>query len=141
MVDYGKLLKHATNQMNKTMALYAKQYGLTGTQMSIIDFVGQHERVLQRDIEDEFNIQRSTATVALQKMETRGLIVRTAAADDARQKLVRLAPKAQALFQVVTQFIAEQQAAMTAAFTSEERATFVRMLQYFTQLNTPESDS
>ncbi|MFD1484047.1 MarR family winged helix-turn-helix transcriptional regulator [Lacticaseibacillus baoqingensis] len=137
MVDYGKLLKHATNQMNKAMDAYAKQFDLTGMQMSIIDFVGQHEQVLQRDIETEFNIQRSTATVALQRMEARGLISRTIAADDARQKMVRLAPKAQALYHTVTAYIAQQQTAMTTAFTPAQRALFVQMLQYFTELNTP----
>ncbi|KRM87987.1 MarR family winged helix-turn-helix transcriptional regulator [Lacticaseibacillus thailandensis] len=76
MPTLGKIIKHATNQMNQSMDQYAKQFGLTGTQMSIIDFIGTHKRVLQRDIEREFNIQRSTATVALQRMERAALIHR-----------------------------------------------------------------
>ncbi|KRK39873.1 MarR family winged helix-turn-helix transcriptional regulator [Loigolactobacillus bifermentans] len=134
-MDYGKLLKHATNQMNKGMDAYAKQFDLTGTQMSIIDFIGNQQQVLQRDIEAEFNIQRSTATVALQRMEKRGLVVRQPAATDGRQKTVVLTAKAQQLHQVVSQYIAKQQNAMNAAFTPAECETFVRMLQYFITLN------
>lgn len=39
--------------------------------MSIIDFIsyGLKEEYFQQDIEKEFNIQRSTTTVLLQRME------------------------------------------------------------------------
>lgn len=134
-MDYGKLLKYATNQMNKGMDAYAKQFDLTGTQMSIIDFIGNQQQVLQRDIEAEFNIQRSTATVALQRMEKRGLVVRQPSATDGRQKTVVLTAKAQQLHQVVSQYIAKQQNAMNTAFTPAECETFVHMLQYFIKLN------
>ncbi|WP_156314363.1 MarR family winged helix-turn-helix transcriptional regulator [Lacticaseibacillus camelliae] len=99
MQNFGMVIKQATNQMNKHMDTYAKQFGLTGSQMSIIDFVGNHGQVLQRDIEAEFAIQRSTATLTLQRMEKSGLIQRTAAATDARQKAVSLTPKATKLKQ------------------------------------------
>jgi DNA-binding MarR family transcriptional regulator len=134
-MDYGKLLKHATNQMNKGMDAYAKQFDLTGTQMSIIDFIGDNQQVLQRDIEAEFNIQRSTATVALQRMEKRGLVVRQPAPNDARQKTVMLTAKAQGLHETVSQYIAKQQNAMNQTFSPAECATFVQMLQYFIKLN------
>ncbi|WP_225350189.1 MarR family transcriptional regulator [Lacticaseibacillus pantheris] len=65
---------------------YAKQFGLTGTQMSILDFIGTRTDVLQRDIETEFNIQRSTATVTLQRMEKQDLVERHPSPNDSRQK-------------------------------------------------------
>ncbi|WP_461213294.1 MarR family winged helix-turn-helix transcriptional regulator [Lacticaseibacillus sp. GG6-2] len=135
MANYGKLLKKATNQMNKAMDAYAKQFDITGMQMSFIDYLGEHPGALQRDLEAEFNIQRSTATVALQRMEARGLVVRRPAATDARQKTVALTTKAQALNQQVTDYIAKQQAAMNTTFSEEECATFVDMLNYFITLN------
>lgn len=134
-VNYGKLVKQACNQMNRAMDEYARASGLTGTQMSIIDFIGSKSAVLQRDIEAEFNIQRSTASVLLQRMEARELVTRQAVAGDARQKAVRLTPKAERLHEMVAVYIAKQQSAMTSEFTPAECATFVRMLQYFIQLN------
>lgn len=134
-MDYGKLVKQASNQMSKGMDAYARQFGLTGTQMSIIDFIGNQPDCLQRDIEQEFNIQRSTTTVALQRMEKAGLIRRVSAAGDARQKTVTLTAKAQALHETVGAYIAKQQRAMNEAFSPEDCATFTRMLQYFIELN------
>lgn len=133
--DFGKLIKQATNQMNRCMDVFAKQYELTGVQVSIIDYVGNHDAVLQRDIEAEFNIQRSTATVALQRMEQRGLITRHASAQDARQKVVTLTAKAHDLHQDIDQYIGQQQHALEAAFTPAQRADFLAVLQYFTKLN------
>lgn len=134
-MDYGKLVKLASNQMSKGMDAHAKKYGLTGTQMSIIDFIGDQHACLQRDIEQEFNIQRSTATVALQRMEKAGLVERVVSAKDARQKEVMLTPKAEGLHAMVSGYIAKQQAAMNQAFTPEECDTFTRMLEYFIKLN------
>lgn len=135
MQDYGKLLKKATNQMNKAMDAYAKQFGITGMQMSFIDYLNEHPDSLQRDLEAEFNIQRSTATVALQRMEARELVVRKPAPRDARQKTVTLTAKAQGLSQRVAAYIANQQAGMNAAFSDAQRTTFVKMLTYFIKLN------
>lgn len=135
MQNFGMVIKQATNQMNKHMDTYARQFGLTGTQMSIIDFVGNHGQVLQRDIEAEFAIQRSTATLTLQRMEKSGLIQRTAATTDARQKAVSLTTKATNLKRKITAYIQGQQQAMEKTFTPTEQAVFNRMITYFIQLN------
>mgnify|MGYP004474476705 CR=1 FL=1 len=135
MPTYGKLLKHANNQMTKSLDTYAKQFAVTGTQMRFIDYLNTHPHCLQRDLEAEFAIQRSTATVALQRMEARGLVTRQAAATDARQKTITLTPKAQGLSQHVATYIDAQQAAMNAAFSEAECAAFVKMLHYFIALN------
>lgn len=135
MQNFGMAIKQATNQMNKHMDLYAKHYGVTGTQMSILDFVGKHAAVLQRDIEAEFAIRRSTATLTLQRMEKYGLITRKPAEHDGRQMAVTLTPKATKLRVAVTTYIEHQQQAMEEAFTPAERAVFARMITYFIQLN------
>ncbi len=53
--------------MNQEMNAFAQQYGLTGTQMSIIDFLTHFpgNSCDQHQIENEFGIKRSTTTVLL----------------------------------------------------------------------------
>lgn len=129
--NYGRLVKKAANSMSKSMDALGRPDELTGVQMSIIDFLAnQTPPVLQRDIEAEFNIQRSTATVTLQRMEKRGLVTRSTNSGDARQKELHLTAKATALSAQVAAHITADEAAITAAFTPEERATFVRILHY-----------
>lgn len=72
--------------------------GLTQVQMSIIDFLyrNQSDRALyQTDVEQEFNIQKSSATTLLQLMEKKGLIHRVPSKTDSRYKVIQLTKKAQ----------------------------------------------
>ena len=96
MDHFGRLLKQANNNMMRHFDQFARQYDLTGNQMAIIDFITNHanQEVFQRDIEHEFEIQRSTTTVLLQRMEKKGLIERHTSSKDARQKAVVLTDKA-----------------------------------------------
>ena len=75
MDHFGRLLKQANNSMMRHFDQFARQYDLTGNQMAVIDFITNHadQEVFQRDIEHEFEIQRSTTTVLLQRMEKKAL--------------------------------------------------------------------
>ena len=97
--NIGRMVKIASNQLSREFDKFAKPYDLTGTQMSIIDFLSHDwkEEYFQQDIEKEFNIQRSTTTVLLQRMEKKGLIYRQSSKKDARKKSVHLTEKALAL--------------------------------------------
>ena len=74
MDHFGRLLKQANNNMMRHFDQFARQYDLTGNQMAVIDFITNYadQEVFQRDIEHEFEIQRSTTTVLLQRMEKKG---------------------------------------------------------------------
>ena len=89
MDHFGRLLKQSNNNMMRHFDQFARQYDLTGNQMAVIDFITNHvaQEVFQRDIEHEFEIQRSTTTVLLQRMEKKGLIERHTSSKDARQYL------------------------------------------------------
>lgn len=66
------------------------QQPLTAGQGVILGYIVHcgKEEVFQKDIEQLFNIRRSTATVTLQKMEQAGLIQRVAVESDARMKKI-----------------------------------------------------
>lgn len=78
--------------------------GLTGTQNAVMGYIMDHEEeqdIFQRDIEEEFNIRRSSATVMLQGLEQRGYIRRLPMECDARLKKIELTEKARKLQQRV----------------------------------------
>lgn len=131
--DSGRLLKKAANQLMRNFDKFAQQYGLTSMQMSIIDFIGRHpdQSITQRDIEHEFNIQRSTATTMLQRMEKKHLIKRSVSTEDARQKKVELLPEAQELEQVSMQYMLRQSERLKMKFTYEDIQVFQRILMYY----------
>lgn len=137
--DYGKRIKRAANLMSRSMDAYASQYGLTGTQMSIIDFLGESEDHTQRDIEMEFDIRPSTTTKILQRMEASGLVAIKRGPRDGRQRIIALTTKVRGLQTAVQAYINDQQTAMERRFNQRDLAAFDRVLAYFITLNSDES--
>ena len=132
---YGKRIKRAANLMSRSMDAYASQYGLTGTQMSIIDFLGESEDHTQRDIEMEFDIRPSTTTKILQRMEASGLVSAKRDPRDGRQRIIAPTAKAQGLQKAVRDYIESQQNAMERRFNQRDLDAFDRVLAYFIALN------
>lgn len=133
--DTGRLLKIAARQLTKNFDDFARQYGLTATQMSIIDHLGRkQEEVLQRDLEQEFNIRRSTATLILQRMEKKDLIKRTPAQIDARQRAVVLTDQGKQLVGFVSDYMQLQQKQLQQQFSNTEIALFEKILHYYMEV-------
>ncbi|MCI1935675.1 MAG: MarR family transcriptional regulator [Bifidobacteriaceae bacterium] len=139
--NYSRLLKQTTNQLNRSFDEFAAHYGLTGNQMSVIDFLSTRpgNAAEQRDIEIEFDIRRSSVTTMLQRMERKGLLIREQAPDDARRKIVRLTAEANKLISVVTEYIDSEQRLFEERFGESRIADLKRMLAFFVDHRTEES--
>lgn len=126
----GKLVRKAATQVARRMDHFAQQYGLTGLQMSVIDFIAHQPdyRTSQRAIEQEFGIQRSTTTVMLQRMEKHNLVTRQPAQQDRRQREVLLTPKATQLVSIVRDFITNDDQELRQYFTAAELASVTKLL-------------
>ena len=125
--------------MSRSMDVYAAQYGLTGTQMSIIDYLGESQDHTQRDIEMEFDIRPSTTTKILQRMEAGGLVAAKRDPRDGRQRIIAPTTKARGLQAAVRSYIDDQQTAMERRFDQHDLAAFDRVLAYFIALNSDDS--
>ncbi|WP_302852376.1 MarR family winged helix-turn-helix transcriptional regulator [uncultured Streptococcus sp.] len=131
--NIGRLVKKASNQLGREFDQFAKPFDLTGMQMSIIDFIsyGLKEEYFQQDIEKEFNIQRSTTTALLQRMEKKELIYRQVSQKDARQKSVHLTQKAQDLVAECRSYFQLQEKELEERFSEDEIAIFEKILDYY----------
>jgi DNA-binding MarR family transcriptional regulator len=84
------------NELNRKAAEILKEDGASSssTQMSMLNFIHRRNKqqipVYQKDIEQEFDIRRSTATGVLQTMEKRSFIQRKSCKDDNRLKAIVL---------------------------------------------------
>lgn len=130
----NRLLKIATNRITRDLDQFAKKYDMTWVQMSVIDYLSRQEagtEIYQRDIEKEFFIQRSTATVLLQRMEKHDWLYRRSSPTDARQKSVYLTAKAQDLEQQINQFMKRRQEILEDNFSADEIKTFEKILNFY----------
>ncbi|MDD6432938.1 MAG: MarR family transcriptional regulator [Lactobacillaceae bacterium] len=131
-INIGRLIKRAEVSLARQMNDFARQNGLTGNQMNIIDYLSRQEAMAadQKAIENEFNIRRSTTTIILQRMEKRSLIQRIVDPHDRRRRQVQLTNSARQLVPIVHAYINSQEKRLTNRFSADELATVARVLRY-----------
>lgn len=92
-------------------------------QARVLSFVvrtGRDNEVFQKEIEEEFNLRRSTVTGIVKLMEEKGLITRTVYKIDARVKKVRLTEKGIDLEKNLFKDIIDYDKMLTKNLTDEE---------------------
>lgn len=119
----GKKMKRLGN---KTIG----RLGLTGTQGRVLCFIfiaSQWRDIFQKDLEEEFDIRRSSATGILQQLERCGLIRRVSVPEDARLKKILLTDKALKLQEQVIHEAVEIERVLRSGLSSREVDTFVNL--------------
>ena len=116
---------------------------LTGEQGMLFGYIMYNcgKEVFQRDIEREFSLRRSTATVLLRAMEDKGMIQRVSVDYDARLKRIEPTQKGcDAAMKMFHNLITLEQE-MCAGLSEEEINTFLLILAKMTQnLSNNEND-
>ena len=89
--------------------------------------------VFQRDLEQKFNIRRSTATQILKLMEKNGLIIKERVGHDRRLKRLALTPKAIRMHEAVLEEIKSIEKEMLTGLEREELEAFNMVLDKIIQ--------
>ena len=102
------------------------EHELTKAQCRILHFLNDNrgKDIFQRDIEDRFKIRRSTVSVMLSSMESRGYIKRLSVEQDARLKKIVLTQKASALDDQIKENIESYDRLLTEGLNEQELAQF-----------------
>lgn len=133
-LDIGLAIKSVSNLLDRRMhADSSLPPGDRATPMQgrIIKYLYKHREqgdVFQRDVEQRFDIRRSTATGILNLMERDGLIRREPVAYDARLKKLALTPLAVKHHLHFSRLIAENEALMSRGLTQAELETFFAVM-------------
>ena len=107
-------------------------YGLTGMQFAIVSFIAKEstERdVFQKDLEQKFDIRKSTVTGILNTMERDGLLLRETVPYDARLRKMILTDKALQAKKNSEQVIDTVENQLSKGLTEEEIAIFLTILE------------
>lgn len=101
--------------------------GITGVQSRIMHYIlikCMEGPVFQRDVENAFDMCRSTATGILQLMEKNGLILRENVASDARLKSLIPTKKAEQLDAQIGELLRQTERRLTQGLSDEQLALF-----------------
>ena len=149
----GFEIKAANNMIRRKIdAIFAQMEGneINGMQGPLLGYLYHKSRngdVYQKDVEREFRIRRSTATVMLQSLEQKGYIVRVsvptdarlkqivrvASTEDARLKRILLTEKAIEHHNLIEEQIRDFNRELENGITEEEKQTFLTILDKMMQ--------
>ncbi|PTQ85799.1 DNA-binding MarR family transcriptional regulator [Trichococcus patagoniensis] len=107
-------------------------YGLTGMQFAIVSYIAKEsaERdVFQKNLEQKFDIRKSTVTGILNTMERDGFLRRETVPYDARLRKMMLTNKALHAITNTEQVIDTVEAQLSKGLTEEEITTFLNILE------------
>ncbi|WP_294508726.1 MarR family transcriptional regulator [uncultured Victivallis sp.] len=134
MSQADRLLIGVINKLSKKIRRYcdrnASEMGLTGTQGRVLCYIfitSQWQDIYQRDIEDVFEIRRSTATGILQLLERDGYIERVSVPTDARLKKIVLTDKAKELQTLVIQETERAEQMLKTGLSEDEVNAYIRL--------------
>ena len=132
--EIGFELKCVNNLIRRSLDQRFAENGLedlSGMQGPMIGYIYSQSGkmdVFQKDIEKVFNIRRSTATVMLQNLEQKELIVREPVPNDGRLKKIVLTEKAKKCHMQVREQIDQFHRELEEGISPEEKEQFLAIL-------------
>ncbi len=131
MAEMKDSLSHSMGRLFKKVSrLYTREgreIGLTGVQGRVLAHIfvaSQWQDIFQKDIEEEFDIRRSSATGILQHLERSGMIYRVSVPQDARLKKIVLTDKARQVQRHVLHELEKLETRLRGDLSEEEVWTF-----------------
>lgn len=122
-IPFGRLIHIISRKLKQQHRLEGEDQDLTPIQRHVLRHIlleTLHRDLYQKDIEEEFQIRRSTATGILQLMEKNGFIRRESVKKDARLKQIIPTKKAEALREKILEDIFQREKKITKGIEEED---------------------
>jgi len=127
----GFLIRRA-NQI--AVALFLEEtgaLGITNSQYGILLVLKHHPGIDQISVAKVLGLDRSTTGMVLDKLEKAGLIGRSIGTHDKRRRTLALTRAGERMLERLAEPARRAQAHVLSAFTAQERAEFIRLLDKF----------
>ncbi|AFA47977.1 MarR family winged helix-turn-helix transcriptional regulator [Acetobacterium woodii] len=130
--ETGKKIIILSNQIKRSLDRAAVDCGITGVQSHVLGILGEaqdeEKDIFQKDIEEKFQIRRSSVTGILQLMEKKKLISRESVPYDARLKKIVLTQESMKLREHLHNNICEFEEILVKGVSDEDLETFLRLI-------------
>lgn len=125
---YGPLLGHCAHLAREQMRGRMCRYDMTPAQTNVLLYLHENGETNQTVLAEHLRVKAPTANGILDRMEEKGLLVRTVDGSDARRRLLDLTEKGRGLVaELQKQFLAEE-ACIVRGFSEGECAQLKALL-------------
>jgi DNA-binding MarR family transcriptional regulator len=139
MDDLYRMPGHLVRRVQQiSSALFAEEtagFDITSVQFAALFAIRSNPDVDATRLSHLVAFDRSTLGDVIERIETKGWIVRNAAPHDRRIKLLRLTPEGEALLGQVLPAVGRVQERLVAPLSAPDRATMVRLLAQIAQVH------
>ena len=126
---YGPLLGHCAHLAKEQMRSRMERFDMTPTQTHVLLYLHENGATTQTTLAEQMRVKAPTANGILDRMEEKGLLVRTVDGRDARRRLIRLTEKGEGLVEELRgQFILAE-SAILQGFDQAEQCQLKSFLQ------------
>ena len=131
-LDCGAWINMLSHKVKKRLNATLAEQGITGVQSRVMHYILAHCEegpVVQRDVEEAFELSRSTTTGIVQLLEKKGIIRRESVDSDARLKSLVPTEKAGQIEEQVRERIREIEAVMTRNISPGQMQVFLEVAE------------
>ncbi len=126
----ARYISKLSNKLRRKIDAFSSREDFSGSQGKVLHFLlAQSNDVFQKDIEEEYSLRPSTATVLLKKMEKNGLIHREASEIDARWKKIIVSEKAMQYKDIVMADILNLEEELTRGISESDLDMFFSVIE------------
>ncbi len=124
----GFMIRRAHQITISVFQAHAGELGLTNTQFGVLYILKRYPSIDQVTLAKLLRLDRSTTGTVVATLESRGLVARDVGESDRRRRVLALTREGETMLLQVQQKSAGTSRTLLAAFTVEERATFLDLL-------------
>ncbi|WP_223329567.1 MarR family winged helix-turn-helix transcriptional regulator, partial [Leuconostoc mesenteroides] len=139
MTSIGKLFKIGQRNLVRDLDTLAVTHGVTGAQLSAIDFIADNKYVTQKDIEQEFHIKASSVATMIDRMVEKKMVARVPNEKDKRVNEIHLTASGAKINKIAKQIISSHDEDILRPFSADERKTIIKFLKYVAEGNSNHS--
>ncbi|MBQ5927854.1 MAG: MarR family transcriptional regulator [Oscillibacter sp.] len=121
MAFFGPLLGHSAHLAKEQMRARMSRYDITPTQTHVLLYLTEHGPTTQSTLAEALGVKAPTANGVIDRMEEKGLLVRTVDERDARRRLVRLTEKGGTFVEELKECFDRAEEAIVQGFSREEQ--------------------
>lgn len=131
----GRDIHIVSNKIRRKMDAATQQFDITHTQFHILLFISKRENaVYQKDIENAFNLRRSTVSKILALLEKKELIKKEAVKEDARLKKISITENGTKQLALVKGTLKDIDNYFIGSINTEDMSIFYKVLNKLSEL-------
>jgi MarR family transcriptional regulator, organic hydroperoxide resistance regulator len=128
--DFIHLFSHVSKRSKKVFEQQLQQFGVHAGQQFLMELLWQRpEGLTVREIAEQLAVEAPLVTRTVLRMARQGLVEKHAHPTDARQVIVKLTEKGQALKHLIPEVIVKHEEQMLTGISEIERAFLMRLLK------------